>query len=150
MTLPPQPIAYTLFCDDIREERDHKYSAMGVYQTALVLNGDELELPKFVALTVVEIPSEAAGSQGFIQLVDRTEVLIKAEFDVPAPPDSGENESLFLASMPIEAIPFAAKAGMELQVQFTVGNFRYVSPVLRVVRSDEVLSVEMQGKQIEK
>ena len=53
MTQQNKPIAYTLFCDDIRYERDHKYSALGVYQTALVLNCDELELPKFVALTVV-------------------------------------------------------------------------------------------------
>lgn len=149
MTIPPQSIAYTLFCDDIRYERDHKYSAMGVYQTALALECDEVELPKFVALTVLEIPAEAAGLQGFIQLMDGSDVLLKGEFVVPRPPDGGPTGSQFLASMPIEAIPFAAKVGMELQVQFSVGVFRYASPVLRVVKSDDAVSVEMHGRQVE-
>ena len=143
MTQLHKPIAYTLFCDDIRYERDHKYSALGVYQTALVLNCDELELPKFVALTVVEVPSSAIGKAGSIRLVDGDETLIEGGFTVPGPPAGNKVPSQFLASMPIEAIPFAAKVGMKLQVQFSVGDFNYASPVLRVVRSEEVESVEM-------
>lgn len=148
MTQDNKPIAYTLFCDDIRYERDHKYSALGVYQTALVLNCDELELPKFVALTVVEVPSSAIGRAGFIRLMDGEEVLIEGGFTVPGPPEGNNVPHQLLASMPIEAVPFAAKVGMSLQVQFSVGEFKYVSPVLRVVRSGEVASVEMEGTSV--
>lgn len=149
MTQEHKPTAYTLFCDDIRYERDHKYSALGVYQTALVLNCDELELPKFVALTVVEVPASAIGRAGSIRLVDGDEVLIEGGFTVPGPPEGNEVPLQFLASMPIEAVPFAAKVGMSLQVQFSVGEFKYASPVLRVVRSEEATSVAMDGASVD-
>lgn len=148
MTEENKPIAYTLFCDDIRYERDHKYSALGVYQTALVLNCDELELPKFVALTVVEVPASAIGQSGSIRLVDGDEELIAGGFTVPGPPEGQPVPRKFLASMPIEAVPFAAKVGMNLQVQFSVGDFKYVSPVLRIIRSEEISSVAMDGHSV--
>ena len=144
MTQQNKPIAYTLFCDDIRYERDHKYSALGVYQTALVLNCDELELPKFVALTVVELPSGVIGHSGSIRLLDGEDVLIEGGFAVPGPPEGHKVPHQFLASMPIEAVPFAAKVGMCLQVQFSIGEFQYVSPVLRIGRSEDVATVEME------
>lgn len=146
MKKPPSPLAYTLFCDDIRHEKDFKFSAMGVYQTALVLGEKELELAKFVALTVLQVPSEVAGQRGSILLLDRETVLIKGEFVIPSPPDGAPVGRQFMMSIPIEAIPFAASAGMELQVQFEAGTFSYASSILRVIESSDVHSLELENQ----
>ncbi len=127
-------IAYTLFCDDVRHEEGFKYSPMGVYVARLILDEEEQTLPKFVALTVLEVPMSECGQTGRIQLLDGDVALISGDVSIPPPPDVAEvNDMMFLAVLPIEVAPFAAKDGMHLRVNFSIGNFSYTSTTLEVM-----------------
>jgi hypothetical protein len=138
----PALIAYTLFCDDVRHEQGNKYSAMGVYGNMLLIDGESQVLPKFVAMTVLEIPWRLGGVTGHISLVDDERVLVEGDFDIPHNiPMPGATAQL-MASMPIEASPFEAKNGMQLQVRFQAGDFDYRSAILKVVSRSAVAFIE--------
>lgn len=139
----PALIAYTLFCDDVRHEQGNKYSAMGVYGNILLIDGESQVLPKFVALTVLELPQSVRGINAHISLVDDERVLMEGDWDIPlhAPSQEGAIAQL-MASMPIEASPFEANNGMQLQVRFQAGDFDYRSAILKVVSRDAVAIIE--------
>lgn len=133
-------IAYTIFCDDIRQEVDQKFSAIGIYQTAMVLTEEVQTLSKLVAFTVIELPPDAAR-EGWLALMDGEAVLVEGKFVLPEPP--GEEGSVrALLSMPVVASPFDAKVGMELQVRFKAGDHEYRSSVLSVVCDNPVVRVD--------
>lgn len=138
MTEQSRPIAYTLFCDDVRYERDSKCSAMGVYESALVVSERSVELPKFVAHTVVDLPADLAGNEGAIELLDRGNVLIRGVIDVPAEAVAAAPGAVLRASIPIEVAPFLAEAGMRLQVRLTIGSFTYLSGELPVLQGEQI------------
>lgn len=140
----PALIAYTLFCDDVRHEQGNKYSAMGVYGNILLIDGESQVLPKFVAMTVLELPLSVRGVNAHISLLDDERVLVEGDWNIPvnaSPLEDGATEQL-MASMPIEASPFEAKNGMQLQVRFQAGDFDYRSAILKVVSKEAVALIE--------
>lgn len=131
--------AFTLFCDDVRQELGGKLSAMGIYQGFMGIGADEVLLPKLVAWTVFQMPYLWSGSQARIQLWDRDRLLSEAELSFDAPPDQpGDGEELALAhstiNIPVEMVPFKAQIGMELRIAFTAPDFSYESDIIRVIR----------------
>lgn len=132
-------IAFTLFCDDVRQELGGKLSAMGIYQGFMGIFADEVLLPKLVAWTVFQMPYLWAGSQAHVQLWDRDHLLSEAQLSFDAPPDEpGDAEKVNLAhstiNIPVELVPFKAQVGMELRIVFTAPDFSYESDILRVIR----------------
>jgi hypothetical protein len=131
--------AFTLFCDDVRQEIGGKLSAMGVYQGFMGIVADEVLLPKLVAWTAFQMPYLWAGSQARIQLWDRDRLLSEAELSFDAPADQpADEEKLNLAhstiNIPVEMVPFKAQVGMELRIVFTAPDFTYESDILRIIR----------------
>jgi hypothetical protein len=131
--------AYTLFCDDIRQELGGKLSAMGIYQGYIGIDANEVIFPKLVAWTVLQMPYLWVGSQAQVQLWDRDRLLIEAQLNFEAPPGPPSDEAKSDAAhstinIPVEMVPFKAQVGMELRVTFTASDLSYVSDVIRVVR----------------
>jgi len=131
--------AFTLFCDDVRQELGGKLSAMGIYQGFLGIGVDEVLLPKLVAWTVFQMPYLWAGSQARVQLWDRDRLLSEAQLNFDAPSEQRDAETkVDLAhstiNIPVEMVPFKAQVGMELRIVFTAADFSYESDVLRVIR----------------
>ena len=140
MTAKARPMtAFTLFCDDIRQEVGGKLSAMGIYQGFMGISADEVLLPKLVAWTVFQMPFLWTGSQARVQVWDRDYLLSEAQLHFDAPPDQQDNGvQVDLAhstiNIPVEMVPFKAQVGMELRIVFTAPDFSYESDILRVIR----------------
>ncbi len=65
MTAKARPMtAFTLFCDDVRQEVGGKLSAMGIYQGFMGISADEVLLPKLVAWTVFQRSLQGPGRHG--------------------------------------------------------------------------------------
>ncbi len=52
------PIAYTIFCDDLRQEVGNKVSYMGVYQGMMFVPAFPVALPKLCAAVTARFPRE--------------------------------------------------------------------------------------------
>jgi len=129
-----QPHATTLFCDDLRQELGGKLSAIGIYQGAMVLPGQELLLPKLVAWTAIDLPRAWPGGHVEVRLFDRDQLLAEAEFDVGEITSQGEHAVM---NVPLTSVPFAAKVGMVLHVTLSAPGINHRSTELRVVALEE-------------
>ena len=59
--------AFTLFCDDLRQEAGGKLSAMGIYQGVMAIPADAVWLPKLVAWSVCKLPvSQMVGAAAVV------------------------------------------------------------------------------------
>jgi hypothetical protein len=54
------PVAYTTFCDDLRQEVGNKISYMGVYQGMMLVHAFPVALPKLCAAVTARFPRERA------------------------------------------------------------------------------------------
>lgn len=131
--------AFTLFCDDIRQEVGGKLSAMGIYQGFMGISADEVLLPKLVAWTVFQMPFLWTGSQARVQVWDRDYLLSEAQLHFDAPTDQQDDgvkvdPAHSAVNIPVEMVPFKAQVGMELRIVFTAPDFSYESDILRVIR----------------
>jgi hypothetical protein len=131
--------AFTLFCDDVRQEVGGKLSAMGIYQRVLMIPAEDVLLPKLVALTVLQLPQLDAGSTAQVQLWDRGELLSEAELNFEPPVADGiptsppEVASTTTVNIPLEMVPFRAQAGMALRLVYLSGDYKYESEPLYVI-----------------
>jgi hypothetical protein len=136
--------AYTLFCDDLRQEAGGKLSAMGVYQGVMSIPVDTVLLPKLVAWTVFKLPVAKMGSQARVLLMDKDRVLSSATLDFAQSKHLGtgpttvaetdQAESLTSLNIPFELVPFQAHAGMAIRVVYESADFNYESDVLHIVK----------------
>ncbi|MES2184896.1 MAG: hypothetical protein V4505_10145 [Pseudomonadota bacterium] len=139
----PNGSAYTLFCDDIRQEQGQKYAAMGVYVTQMVLDAPKKTLDKFVALTILELPISDVPRPATISLMDGDKALVSERFAIPADPPGSSRKCLL--TIPIEAIPFEARAGMKLQVRISMEDYDYCSAQLDVAQTGLVEQKALTG-----
>jgi hypothetical protein len=136
--------AYTLFCDDLRQEAGGKLSAMGVYQGVMSIPFDTVLLPKLVAWTVFKLPVANMGSQARVLLMDKDRVLSSATLDfaqsehLGVEPSTvavvGQADSIKSLNIPFELVPFQAQAGMAIRVVYESADFNYESDVLHIVK----------------
>lgn len=130
--------AFTLFCDDLRQEAGGKLSAMGIYHGFMGIRGNEVLLPKFVAWSVLTFTGVWSSDDVQVQLLDGDQVLTEARLVMEPPPEPSSNEVTAqdghtVLNIPLEMTPFTARAGMALQVRITANGLDYQSEVLRVV-----------------
>lgn len=52
------PVAYTIFCDDLRQEVGNKVSYMGVYQGMMFVEAFPFVLPKLCAAVTLRVPMD--------------------------------------------------------------------------------------------
>jgi hypothetical protein len=75
------PVAYTVFCDDVRQEVGNKVSYMGVYQGALFVQAFPLVLAKFCAAITVRYPRDSQPSSLVFKLLLQDKVIAERSFD---------------------------------------------------------------------
>jgi hypothetical protein len=144
MTTDACPLpAFTLFCDDLRQEAGGKLSAMGIYQGLMTIPVDAVLLPKLVAWTVLKFPVSNLDSQASVLLMDEERVLSSATLDFAhAGQLDADQAAADLArtvttlNVPFVLAPFQAQAGMEIRVVFESPNFHYESDVLQIVKTE--------------
>lgn len=141
MTIDACPLpAFTLFCDDLRQEASGKLSAMGIYQGVMELPVDAVLLPKLVAWTVLKLPASNMGSQARVLLMDKERVLSSATLDLTQAdrqaidPLGAVEDALTTLNIPFELTPFQAQAGMAVRVVFESPDFHYESDALLIVK----------------
>lgn len=143
MTIDACPLtAFTLFCDDLRQEAGGKLSAMGIYQGVMAIPADAVLLPKLVAWSVFKLPVSQMGGQATVLLQDKDRVLSSATLDLaqseqlgPDEPEADPAGVLTTLNIPFELVPFQAQAGMEIRVVFDSSEFHYESDVLHIVKA---------------
>lgn len=143
MTIDACPLtAFTLFCDDLRQEAGGKLSAMGIYQGVMAIPADAVLLPKLVAWSVFKLPVPQMGGQATVLLQDKDRVLSSATLDLaqseqlgPDEPETDPTGVLATLNIPFELVPFQAQAGMEIRVVFDSSEFHYESDVLHIVKA---------------
>lgn len=128
--------AYTLFCEDIRQDVLGGFSAIGIRPAELAIEANEVALPKFVVLTVLDLPSSESEQAMRIALLESGKTMVETDFVIPAQPKREQEQRLVL-TMPIQAAPFQAKVGMKLSVRVTGPDLNYRSHTLAVVLTSE-------------
>ncbi|GAB3357973.1 MULTISPECIES: hypothetical protein [Giesbergeria] len=134
----PTTTAFTLFCDDLRQEAGGKLSAMGIYHGVMGIHGTEVLLPKLVAWNVLIFSGVWSSDDVQLQLLDGDQVLTETHF-VMEPPQAElfnevtDEDGHTMLNVPLEMIPFMARAGMALRVRITANGLDYQSEVLRIV-----------------
>lgn len=134
----PTTTAFTLFCDDLRQEAGGKLSAMGIYQGLMGIRGTETQLPKFVAWNVLTFPGLWSSDDVQLQLLDGDQVLTEAHLAMEPPQldpsdEMSAQDGHTVLNVPLEMIPFTARAGMALRVRITANGLNYQSEILRIV-----------------
>lgn len=133
----PITTAFTLFCDDLRQEVGGKLSAMGIYHGFMGIHGAEAVLPKLVAWSVLTFAGPWSSDDVLLQLLDGDQVLTEAHLVMEppqTPPDATPaQDSHTVLNVPLEIAPFAARAGMALRVRIRAEGLDYQSDVLRIV-----------------
>jgi hypothetical protein len=134
--------AFTLFCDDLRQEAGGKLSAMGIYQGVMAIPADAVLLPKLVAWSVFKLPVSQMVGSATVLLKDKDSVLSSATLDFaqseqlgPDEPRPEQTEVLTTLNIPFELMPFQAQAGMQIRVIFNSSEFNYESDVLHIVKA---------------
>lgn len=130
--------AYTLFCDDIRQDASGGFTAIGIRPAELAIETEEVALPKFVFMTVLDLPCTANQRAMHMALLDGTKTLVETNFVVPGQSSSElDAQQRLVLTMPIEAAPFTAKVGMKLSVRVTGPDVRYQSHFVSVVLTSD-------------
>ena len=134
--------AFTLFCDDLRQEAGGKLSAMGIYHGVMAIPAQGVLLPKLVAWTVFKLPVSQMGSGATVLLQDKDRVISSATLDFAQSEQLAVNglsadptDGLAMLNIPFELTPFQAQVGMEIRVVFESSNFHYESDVLHIVNA---------------
>ena len=144
MTTDTCPLpAYTLFCDDLRQEAGGKLSAMGIYQGLMSIPVDVVLLPKLVAWTVLKLPVSNLDSQASVLLMDKERGLSSATLDFAQAGQLDADQAgaglaygVTTLNIPFELAPFQAQDGMEIRVVFESPDFHYESDVLHIVKTE--------------
>lgn len=131
--------ATVLFCDDVRQELNGKFTIVGLYQGFLGLQVSPTQLPRFVALALVELPTSYAGQVMQVQLWDRESALLKATVELAKQfePQSRDADVLRI-TMPVEMTPLVVSVDMRLRLSISVGDWIYQSPELPVILASAV------------
>lgn len=112
-------------------------SAMGMYQQVLGIYEDSHILPKFVALTILEIPGPPQARKLKVSMLDKSNPIVEVEMNIE-PVNNGTlaeiTEAYMYVSLPVEITPFTAKDGMNLQIRISSDDFDYESSRLKVVK----------------
>ncbi len=135
------PHAYTLFCDDVRIESGGKYSAMGIYQAVLGIESERINLTKFVALNVLDLPIKYCGKKLDIEFLNDAKSLSKTSVVLPVAPSQlgTQNHELgMILTIPIVAEPFEASIGDNFFVTIDLDDFHYTSAPLRIVSQSDM------------
>ncbi|PVE43156.1 hypothetical protein [Limnohabitans planktonicus] len=134
--------AFTLFCDDLRQEAGGKLSAMGIYQGVMAIPADAVLLPKLVAWSVFKLPVSQVDGLATVLLQDKDRVLSSATLDFAQSEQLGAHalssdqaDALEMLNIPFELTPFRAQVGMEIRVVFESTKFHYESDVLHIVKA---------------
>ena len=132
--------AFTLFCDDVRQEQGGKLSAMGIYQGVMAIPADEVLLPKLVAWLMLVQPYSEMADKARVQLWDGEQLLSDAEITFANPPWDAQgaavpNMGQTTVNIPFEMVPFKARAGMALRLVYTTDNYNYESDALHIIKA---------------
>lgn len=104
------PVAYTIFCDDLRQEVGNKISYMGVFQGMMFVQAFPVTLPKFCAAVAVRYPREVTPSSLVFKLLLQDNVIAERSID-PAPLASKQSDEqgmqVVLATALFQIVPFA-------------------------------------------
>jgi hypothetical protein len=125
---PQTPYGETLFCDDVRYEKNGKLSLIGVYHGDLISpRGFPFSLPKFVLfINYYELPSESTspvqlkvfmpGDNPDTPTVDVALPVDEMRKTKPDPSMPGENPRLMLRNM-LEISPFQVREAGIMRVR---------------------------------
>jgi hypothetical protein len=104
------PVAYTLFCDDLRQEVGNKVSYMGVYQGMMYVQAFPTVLAKLCAAVTVRFPREIAIESLVFKLFLQDEVIAERSFDPQALKsklDNDQGQDVVMATALFQIVPFS-------------------------------------------
>ena len=122
----PKLVAHTMFCDFVTDQADQRFTPFGVYASTLIIDGAEAEIPRLTAFTILELPPKYRSTIGHIALMEGRNVLAENTFPF-SEIQLDEECDVMLVQMRLEVGPLILKHGMELQVVFDAGAFKYRS-----------------------
>lgn len=117
------PVAYTIFCDDLRQEAGNKVSYMGVYQGVMFIPALPAMLPKLCAAVTVRFPRERAPGSLVFKLLLQDNVIAERSLDpalLLSKQTTEQGANAISATALFQIVPFSIEepASLKSQVYF--------------------------------
>src|SRR5687768_9520791 len=108
------PVAYTIFCDDLRQEVGNKVSYMGAYQGMMFVRSFPVLLPKLCAAVTVRLPVTWRPRPIVFKLLMEESTLAERSVDTQSMPRDQafdqDHDAIYVTAF-FQITPFVSDAG---------------------------------------
>lgn len=141
------PIAYTIFCDDLRQEVGNKVSFMGVYQGMMFVQSFPASLTKVCAAVTVRLPRGTAVNSLVFKLLLQDEVIAERSVDpqtLMAKQNKEQGLDALMATALFQIVPFSIEepAVLKSRVYFDSHELKAGGLGIRLLAKSNDLSID--------
>lgn len=112
------PVAYTIFCDDLRQEVGNKVSYMGAYQGMMFVEAFPFVLPKLCVAVTLRLPLDKRPKTLVFRMYMQDTVIAERSFDTTLIANQAAaepNHDAAYTTVFFQFMPFAAEAPTRLK-----------------------------------